>query len=217
MITIFIIFFVLLLIDLIILGIMFSKITFKVIELDIYNRGNKTYIDNIVLEINIYLFGLIKFVKIEVYKNYFKIFGIKIKFKSISKFKLYQKMYNEIDLKKYLNYYIRKINYKNISLRIKYIDLKVNLGTSNPILTSIAITSISSFLPFIVKKYMKINDINFKYTIIPNYFNINNYQLSLKTCFNINVKLLIKEVIKIMNNNTVNVDNSINYNMFKEL
>ena len=126
-------------------------------------------------------------------------------------------MYNKIDLKNYLNYYIRKINYKNISLRIKYIDLKVNLGTSNPILTSIAITSISSFLPFIVKKYMKINDINFKYTIIPNYFNINNYQLSLKTCFNINVKLLIKEVIKIMNNNTVNVDNSINYNMFKEL
>ena len=217
MITIFIIFFVLLLIDLIILGIMFSKITFKVIELDIYNRGNKTYIDNIVLEINIYLFGLIKFVKIEIYKNYFKIFGIKIKFKSISKFKLYQKMYNEIDLKKYLNYYIRKINYKNINLKIKYIDLKVNLGMSNPILTSIAITSVSSFLPFIVKKYMKINDINFKYSIIPNYFNINNYQIKFKTCFDINVNLLIREVIKIMNNNTVNVDNSINYNMFKEL
>ena len=45
----------------------------------------------------------------------------------------------------------------------------------------------------------EITDNNLKYSIKPNYFDINNYQIKLKVSFNFKLYLLIRELVKIMN------------------
>ena len=218
--SIFIIFFILCFIGIIIIGMLFSKISVNILELDIYRRVNKFFIDSIIIEIDFYLFGFIKLFKIKIYKNYFKLFGIKIYLKSISKSdtfkKIFRKIYRKINSDNSIYFYLRKINYKIINLEIKSIDLKVKYGTINPFWNIITVTSISSIFPFIIKKYMKkITDENFKYIIMPNYLHLNNYQINLKICFSFKLYLLVGEILNIMNNSLASEDN--NYKIYKKL
>ena len=197
MIIIFIIFFTLILIEILILGVIFSKVSIKIYELKIYGKKTKNEIEDIVGEIDVLLFKFIKFLKIRLYTKFFSIFGIKIKYNRIFKYINYDENDEIIfnNLKTFL-YYLKNTDYNRIDLKIEKIDLNIDLGFRNPIITSLVTTSISSILPFLVRKYMKtITDDNFKYIINSNYFNISNYKINVRVLFNFNLYLVIREAL----------------------
>ena len=175
MIIIFIIFFTLILIEILILGVIFSKVSIKIYELKIYGKKTKNEIEDIVGEIDVLLFKFIKFLKIRLYTKFFSIFGIKIKYNRIFKYINYDG-FDEIifnNLKTFL-YYLKNTDYNRIDLKIEKIDLNIDLGFRNPIITSLVTT---------------------KYVINSNYFNISNYKINVRVLFNFNLYLVIREVL----------------------
>ena len=59
-------------------------------------------------------------------------------------------------------YYLKKLIpevYRNINLEIKDIDIKIEIGTENVILTSFIVPCISTILAFFIKRNFKVNPI----------------------------------------------------------
>ena len=187
----------LILFELLVLGLFFSKISVRIYELNITKRNGRNEIETIAGEIYVSLFNFFEILKIKIFNNYFSFYGIKVKYDKLFQlinYKNFSKIFNN-------NYniflqYLRRFNFDKIELKIKKCDLNVNLGFSNPILTSAVVTSISSLLPFFIQKYMdKMTENTFRYNVSPNYFDMNNYRINIRLLFSFKLNLLIREMI----------------------
>ena len=191
----------LILLELLLLGIFFSKISVRIYELNITKKNGRSEIETIVGEIYISLFNLFAIFKIKIFNNYLSFYGIKVKYDKLFQFINYNsfsQIFNNKD-NTFLQY-LRRFNFNKIKLKIKKCDLNVNIGFSNPILTSAVVTSISSILPFFIQKYMdEMTESTFRYNVSPNYFDMNNYRINIRLLFNFKLNLLIREIYIFLN------------------
>ena len=85
-------------------------------------------------------------------------------------------------------YYLKKLIpevYRNINLEIKDIDIKIEIGTENVILTSFIVPCISTILAFFIKRNFKVN---------PIYQNKNIIKFELNGIFNIKMIHIISTI-----------------------
>lgn len=185
MIWILILLFILIMIQIIVIGVCFSNIVLNVSECDIsYNVDckNKINIKNLKLNVGIYLFKKIKILNIKIFKDYFEIFKIKFHLNFSKTFKR--------DRQSESMYIIKNIG--DLEPEIKKINLNLSLGTESTMLTVFLIPAISTIISGIISNYMNVNNnlkpnaiSNCNLKIMPRYLNTNNFSLNLSTqiCF----------------------------------
>ena len=181
MISFLIIFFIAVLLEIIMLGIIISNIELDIEECDIsYNIEipNKFKIKKLKVNIKLFLFRKIKILKIKIYKNYCIIFGIKIHLNVLKKLK---------DDEEYGTWFILK-NIWKLNPQIKNINIEIEAGTEDTLLTTFLIPTASMIIFPVISKNMKFtknnnsNNENVDYPncnikIIPKYINSNNLAL----------------------------------------
>lgn len=123
--------------------------------------------------------------------NKIKIFSIKLNNKKIRKIysnkKLEQIDFNKIKQNIPINMETLKI-IKNLNLKIKSLNLKMNIGIEDAIYTSYLVAAIASILSILLPHLVKKQDIqNIKYEITPIY---NTLTFSLKLNSTINIKVI---------------------------
>lgn len=203
MLAILIIVFIIILLEIIIIGFTFSNIIIDIDEFDIsYNEvmPKEFKVNRINIVLKIYIFKIFKVLSIKIHRNYFEIFKIKVKFNILKKVrKDYDKFYRdfEIMIKKR-----EEINFKLLRPKINSLDLELFFGTYSPLLTTFSIPAISTFLSVLLSNSITNYDVNtYNYKIIPRYINRNclNIQLNTKLSFySINLILFLWSVRKIL-------------------
>ena len=171
-----------------ILGLIFSKVKLVINKLELDNTVCKQgYLGDIDGRIKIYLFGIIKILNIKINKTRIKKASLK---KVLSKDKL-----TAIEGKIAKNVSFKDIKeVKNININLEKLDMNLNLGTEDVIITSLIIFVISNIVTFIVVKNInKTNKKKYNYIINPCYQNKNvfildvNCIISIKTVHIINM------------------------------
>lgn len=214
----FFIFSIILLISIIIematIGLFFSKIIINVEECDIYKKSNNIddiNVEKIRVSIQIYWFKFLKLLNINIFKTHFEIFGLKIKFNKVFKFKENEDMTKIIGkMIIIIKNNFRDTNIKRLNPNIEFFEMNISLGTENAIFTSFLTTFLSISISFFLKKFMKQYSKNrYKYKIIPNYFNINNFKIHLKTKISFDILKLVKFIYflkRAYNEKNINLD-----------
>lgn len=203
MLAILVIVFIIILLEIIIIGFTFSNIIIDIGELDIsYNEvmPKEFRVNKINIVVKIYIFKVFKVLSIKVHRNYFEIFKIKFKLNILKKVrKDYDKFYKDFEIM------IKKrdeINFKLLRPRINSLNLELFFGTYNPLLTTFSIPAISTFLSVFLSNSITNYDVNtYNYKIVPRYLNRNCLSIELNTelSFNsINLILFLWSVRKIL-------------------
>lgn len=172
MLLVFILCFIVIIIQILIIGICFSNTIFDIKECDIsYNEDNenKIIINKLNIDMDIYIFKKIRILKIRIYKNYYKVFSIKF----IEKIK--EDNINKI-------FFIFK-NVSRFEPKIKEMNLDLNISTENMMLTIISIPLISTIIFTIISAYKdeKTRASLFDLNVEPKYLNTNTFLLKLST------------------------------------
>jgi hypothetical protein len=166
--------FAIILINILIIGIFYSKITLNIEDCNLYsNNGLKDIV-------SVYLFKIIKIINIRFYKTYFKIFGFKIYYNKIFKFKKenFKKLINFIKLSIGNN----RIKLDNLNAEIDSFYMNLNICSENAAVTSIVVSFISFLTAIILNKFTKkYNPQKHYYKVNPIYLNTNGFKFSLKT------------------------------------
>ena len=177
----FIIFFILVILQILILGIIVSNLELDIEECDIsYNVEipSKFKIKKLKVNIKLFLFKKIKILKIKLYKNYCVICGIKIHLNVLKKLK---------DDEEYGALFIFK-NIWKLKPEIKNVNFEIEGGTEDTLVTTFLIPTFSTVIFSIISKNMKTNNNNSRVNkkiespncnlkIIPRYVNTNNLNL----------------------------------------
>lgn len=176
----FIIFLILVILQIIMLGIIVSNLELDLEECDIsYNveMSGRFKIKKLKVNIKLLLFKKIKILKIEIYKNYCVIFGIKIHLDVLKKLK---------DDDEYGTWYIFK-NIWKLKPEIKNVNFEIAGGTENTLITTFLVPTFSTIVFSVISKNMKQKNSNFNnkelensncnLKIIPRYVNTNNLSL----------------------------------------
>ena len=182
----FIIFFIFVILQMIMLGIIISNLELDIEECDVsYNveTPSRFNIKKLKVNIKLFLFKKIKILKIKIYKNYCEIFGIKIHLNVLKKLK---------DDKEHGTIFIFR-NIWKLKPKIKKVDFEIEGGTENILVTTFLIPAFSTIVFSLISKNMKEMNSNFgnkelensncNLKIIPRYVNTNN--LSLKGNFQV--------------------------------
>ena len=173
--------FLLIIIQIIIIGICFSSLLLNVKECEIsYNVRLKNEFEIIKLKVSvdIYLFKKIRILSIKIHKNYCEIFKTKLHFNLLKKLKS--------DKDSGISYVVKNI--WNLEPKIQSMDLKIDFGTESTMLNVFTVPFLSTLLSGIINNYSKDNiektDIRFK--IIPQFIdkNVLDLKLSTKIYFN---------------------------------
>lgn len=181
MIWILILLFLLIIIQIIIIGICFSSLLLNVKECEIsYNVRLKNEFEIIKLKVSvdIYLFKKIRILSIKIHKNYCEIFKTKLHFNLLKKLKS--------DKDSGISYVVKNI--WKLEPKIQSMDLKLDFGTESTMLNVFTVPFLSTLLSGIINNYSKDNiektDIRFK--IIPQFIdkNVLDLKLSTKIYFN---------------------------------
>lgn len=197
MLIITVILFIILLIYFFIISIIFSNIILNIEECDIsYNDEYEKnfYVKNFSLSIQIYIFKIIKFLKIYVYKDSIQILKFKIPFDFEGKIRKNDKLiYDLFEYIKLIRHNKDIISIKSLKPIITDLNLDLSFGAENPIVTTFTIPTISIIISIIlsnsIKKY---KDENYKYKITPKYINKNIFKINLNTKLSFNtLRLLI--------------------------
>lgn len=204
MLSLLIILFFIILIDIVIIGLFFSRITINFQDCNVYsNNGIKNVvIDKMQIFIKIYLFNKIQIANIRLYKKYFKIYGIKIFYSKF--FKL--KKETIIKIIKFI-----KLTIGDNRLKIKYLEpnidsFKMNLTicTENAALTSIVTSMISSIIAIVLNRNIKKYDKEkYYYKVNPIYLNVNAFKFEFKSnidFYAMNIIVFMYDFIRIKNN-----------------
>lgn len=196
MIIVLVIFFFSIIIEILAIGVLFSKIEIGIENLELIKRDESFQIEDFRGFLNIYLFKNMNLIKIKILKSHVKILGIKISYKKIFKLYKYKTIEDAIIRNiKTIKEYIKNIYDKNLKLEINKLDLNIDIGTEDSFFTAIIVAVFSSVIPIITRKYIEeYNYQKYKYTINPNYFNINNIKIKLKLNVNIETFNLIEEL-----------------------
>lgn len=171
----FVLYFIILLILFSIILIIFTTIKINIQNLQYFSEEtNGRHVNkNYKLEINLSLFGKIRYYKIDLTKT--KTEKLKIR-NSIDK--LEQKIVNNKN--KFDTKVFRIFKY----LKINNLNLKIKLGTEDASVTAILIGVISTFIAIVLKNYMK-RKYNNHWEIIPVYQNRNLLKINLNCIFSI--------------------------------
>lgn len=150
---------------LIIIGLVFSKIKINIKNVTIINTDK-----NFDIEIIIYLFGILKILKIKINSENMIIFKSKIKLQKIKK-----KILKNFNVNKIENSIFKRITFKELKkLQLNVITLKIYLeySTNNILLTTYSVPVISTIFGFLynlsIKKY---DSKNYYFKINPMYLN----------------------------------------------
>ena len=151
--------------EIIILGLIYSKIIINIENLEINAINTQINVDTMLISIEIKLYKVLKVLKVKFYRYYFQIFGIKK----------------------------NNIQIKNIKPELEYFKFNLNFGTENAIITSVITATLSGIIVIILNKFVNnFNREDYSFKITPNYFNMNNFRMELKSKMNFDVMELIR-------------------------
>lgn len=177
MIWILILSFIVIIIQIVIIGIYFSNIVINIQECNIsYNdvERRKLNIKEFKMSIQIYLFKKIKILNIKIYENYCEIFKIKFRLNILKKIK---------DDKQSEAIYVIK-NIGKLEPQIKTINLEITIGVDDIVVTTFLVPTISTAISLLISNYMADYDClkenitsKYNFKIIPKYLNTNNFTL----------------------------------------
>lgn len=178
--------FFIILLELIFLGLIFSYVTININNIELKKINDDIYFDNWDVSLKIYLYKILPMLKIKIYREYCTILGIKIHYKKKIKYKsdkhFYKNIYN----------FFKDNNFEKLDLSVEELDLYLNFGTEDMILTTGLTVLISNFITLLIRKKIKKFDKNkYKFKVEPNFININNFRLKLKSTFNLKTTKLI--------------------------
>lgn len=145
--------FVFILLQFIFLCLIFSNLVVDIEECDIlYNSSLKKKFDIRKLKINvkIYVFNFIRILNIKIYENYCEIFKIKIQLNALKRLK---------DDKESGWIFVIK-NLKKLNPEVQKININLDIGTEEPIITTFSIPVLSMFFSIILSKSIKKYDKN---------------------------------------------------------
>lgn len=157
-----------------VISLLFSCIVINIEECEISyneNKNNKFNIEKLKIRVQIYLFKFIKLLSINVNKDILA----KIKYKlTIEEF---QKLNDE--QKRGVIFAIKNI--RKLRVKIKTIDLDLDLGTENMLATTFLVPVISTALSTLITSNMEDENLgektNCKFKVTPKYINTNNFKL----------------------------------------
>lgn len=183
--SILIILFIFVFIEIIVIGFIFSKVTIEIKECEFYYDEKMTNeITKLKIEIHIYFFGLIKITSVKLYKNYWEIFNIKIRYKSYK-----NKGYNFFDDVKILFKNREYVNLDFLKLKVNNLNLFFSLGTISNNLTVYLIPIVSTvFSILLCKSIRRYNEKTHYYKVIPKYTGKNEFSIKLQ--MNLDVKTI---------------------------
>lgn len=163
----------------ILIGVCFSKVKVDIKHLEFESfqkKVNKKY----KICIGLYLYGFLRVINIVIEEDGIKILGKKISYEKIRKSKVYIKM-KQVNMREFE----KDFKFKELRIlkpELKKIDLKLDLGFENVLLTSFLIFAISTILSITVRDTVKkYNPIRYKYIIRPHYRSENKINLKLNS------------------------------------
>lgn len=180
--------FLIVILNILIIGMLLSRVSINIENCNVLsNTGLENIIvDKMQISINLYLYKVIKVLSIKFYKEYFKIGFIKIYYYKIMKYKE-EVIIKTANLTKLL------IGKNRLSLNvlkpnIEEFYMNLSLCSKNAALTSIASSLIGTTTSMILSKFVKkYDDDKIYYKIVPVYFNINGFKISIRTKINFNI------------------------------
>lgn len=190
MIFVLIFLFLLLCIEIIVLGLFFSLIVINIENLQMQGINARTNVSSINISVDIYLYRIFKLIKIQFYRNYFKILGIKFYYNKTFKYE------DKTQLTKKILKIIKKNKVKIRNIRPEFESFKFNLdfGTEDAAITSLLTPTFSGIIVYLLKKFTKnLNRNNYEFKITPNYLNNNNFNMEFET----KIKLKTWDLLKI--------------------
>ena len=174
--------FIILFLEVLILGLLLSKITITIDNLEVETQNNRIYVDGMIIKLDIKLYKIIKILSIKFYMHYFKILGIKIYYRKALKYD------NRKQLGKRFLKFVKnnKIKIKNLHPEFEYFKFNLNFGTENAITTSILTGIFSGIIVILFRKFVKqYNEDNYNFEIIPNFLNTNNFNMKFRSRLNL--------------------------------
>ena len=133
--------------------------------------------------VGLYLFGFIKIFGINFKEDGIHLLFFRIKYKKFE--------FNKNNMKNYIS----KDNLKNLNPKIEKLDLNLNVGIEDVMLTAFLIFTIATFVAVLSAKYRnQINMKNYNYRIIPSY-NVNMLGIKLSCKISENILNLIKTIM----------------------
>lgn len=175
-----------------IIGIIFSKVTINIENCNLFsNNGIKGInIDKMQISINLYLYKFVKIISIKFYKEYLKIGFIKIYYSTILEHKK-EIIEGSAKLTKLL-LGRNRLSLKILDASIESFYMNLNLCSENAAFTSIASGIIGTTTSMILSKFVKKYDKEkIFYKIVPVYFNINGFKIEFRTKVSINTLNLL--------------------------
>lgn len=169
-----------------ILGLIFSKVKFNIKKYEykdffegykerhLKQKNKKTNIYKI--NVGLYLFGIIKILGFNFENGGIRFLGKKISYKKIK----LTEPFKGIDFKS-LKEDFKLSKFKKWKLNLEALDLKLEMGFENVLLTSLSIFLVSTGLSFLIKNMInKYSSKKYKYVIMPHYRSENKIDLNLK-------------------------------------
>lgn len=204
MIIILFLIFLLIILNIFIIGIILSKISIDIKNCNLYsNLGLKNInVDKMQISIDLYLYKAIKILSVKFYKEYLKIGFVKIYYYKILEHKK-EIITESVNLTKLL-LGKNRLSLDILNLNIESFYMNLSLCSQNAALTSIFSGLLSGATSMILSKFVKKYDENkIYYKIVPVYFNINGFKIEFKTKINLktlDVLIFIYDYYLVKNN-----------------
>lgn len=191
-------------IEILVVGIIFSR---AIIEFNNFNiiydetNSKKFKINEFEISAKIYFFKYIKVLSVKVYKEYIKIFNIKIKIELLKKFKIIEENYKKI----YIDFKLliknkNEINFKLLKPQIYSFNFEFEIGTISQMFTTFIIPTVSTSIAIILNKLVKkINPDDYNFKISPKYSNKNFLKIKFDSKISFSVIKLIFFILKLKN------------------
>lgn len=179
--------FLLIILNIFIIGFLFSRISINIENYNVFSNSifENITVDKMQISINLYLYKKIKILAIKFYKDYLKIGFIKIYYFKIIKYrkKIIDRTFKVTKLLLGRN----RLTLKILEPNIESFNMNLSICSKNAAITSIASSLIGTTTSILLAKFVKKYDKEkIFYKIVPVYFNINGFRLEIKTKVNFN-------------------------------
>lgn len=179
--------FLLIILNIFIIGFLFSRISINIENYNVFSNSifENITVDKMQISINLYLYKKIKILAIKFYKDYLKIGFIKIYYFKIIKYR--KKIIDRIFKVTKLLLGRNRLTLKILEPNIESFNMNLSICSKNAAITSIASSLIGTTTSILLAKFVKKYDKEkIFYKIVPVYFNINGFRLEIKTKVNFN-------------------------------
>lgn len=175
--------FTLIFISLLVITLLLSTLKIRIEKLDLSNYTKGKILNNYELHIELYLLNKIKILDIKINESVIGKLKLKDKFNNIDLQQLKKDMPNKKDMKEII---------KKLDINLEQLDLKVDIGIDNVILTSAIVAIISAVLGIALSQVIKrYNKDSYKYVITPLYIGKNVIKVTLNCIIQVKVVHII--------------------------